>query len=86
MSSLVFKQSKNILEVELTTAKTIHQCDFCKASIDITPPKKIKGKKAEVNPAIQAKLEKPQDSGELGDFLFCDEMCLSNFLNKRNKK
>jgi hypothetical protein len=82
-------------EIDLTPkivaeGKTHTQCDNCKLSIDRSKPKPIKtpdGKaKPRLNPAIQATLETPLDSGETKEFHFCDEECLRQFLNKRNKK
>lgn len=79
-------------EIDFTAnAKVATQCDNCKSSIDTKKPKPTKGldgkaKPAKPNPAIQATLEYPIDSGETKDYHFCDEECLRQYLNKRNTK
>ena len=81
----------DFLEVDFAAeAKVRTQCDNCKQGIDTTKPKPKKDPKTgkavpQLNPAIQAKLEAPLDSGELKDFHFCDEECLRQYLNKRAK-
>jgi hypothetical protein len=71
------------------TAKVSTQCDNCKMSIDTSKPKKPANSKAgdkpKPNPAIKATLETGVDTGETKDYHFCDEECLRQYLNKRNK-
>jgi hypothetical protein len=68
-------------------AKVSTQCDNCKSSIDTAkPPKPKNGINAKPNPAIQAELETGVDTGETKTYHFCDEECLRQYLNKRNKK
>lgn len=82
-------------DLEMDFAGEMHgkqttKCDSCKDTIDTAKPKPAKGAdgkaKPQLNPAIQAKLESPVDSGELKDFHFCDERCLLDFLQARYKK
>ena len=72
-----------------SAAKSITQCDNCKTSIDLKKPKAEKGKDGKKaaekpNPAIQATLDAGAGDGQTQDFHFCDEICLVQFLNKRN--
>ena len=56
-------------------AKTAVNCDSCKVRMILEED--IDGE------FIQAKLKNSQ--GEYQDYDFCDDVCLSNFLQKRNK-
>lgn len=76
-----------VFTLDLSKAKVATYCDNCKSSIDTSKPKKPKaGEKPQVNPSIEATLETGTDTGETKQYHFCDEECLRQYLNKRNKK
>ena len=85
------QKSHGIFEIDMATARVSTKCDNCKETIDITKPKTPKkgpdGKpaKPKINPSIEATLETGLDTGETKQFHFCDEECLRQYLNKRNK-
>lgn len=74
-----YNKLHHTLEIEMTEAKSIIQCDSCKASIDLKKPKKGEPP----NEGIKATLNSGLDTTK--DFHFCDEECLRQFLNKRAK-
>lgn len=85
-------KKQGIFEIDMSKAKVTTKCDSCKETIDTSKPKpsKTKGpdgkdKPARPNPAIKATLETGLDTGETKDYHFCDEECLRQYLNKRNK-
>ncbi len=72
-------------------AKVHMSCDNCRTNIDRSKPKAEKGKDGKPkppkqNPAIEAELEYPLDSGEYKKYNLCSEECLRQYLNKRNSK
>lgn len=79
-------KEKGIVLVNMSSAKVSTQCDNCKQAIDTSKPKAPKkGEGAKPNPAIKAVLETGVDTGETKEYHFCDEECLRQYLNKRNK-
>jgi hypothetical protein len=83
------KKSHGIFEIDMSSAKVTTKCDNCNETIDTNKPKPKKDKNGKtistINPSFQAELEYPIDSGETKKYHFCSELCLYNYLHKRNK-
>lgn len=83
-------KSHGLFILDMSSAKVSTKCDNCKETIDTSKPKPTKGPdgkavKPKPNPAIEATLETGLDTGETKQYHFCDEECLRQYLNKRNK-
>jgi len=76
-------KDKGIFRLEIQ-ARMVAQCDNCKSSMSLKKPKAGEEASEHEQVGIQACLSSGAN-GETKDFHFCDEECLRQFLNKRNK-
>ena len=78
--NFVYNKRHYALEIEMTEARTIVQCDACRASIDMKKPKKGEPPSDAIKAVLNAGLDTTKE------YHFCTESCLLDFLKKRAKK